>query len=118
MIVFKDRQFLFPRPIPFSKRDQLYEWVFSSIPKQSVLNGLNKDCSWEGGFNFPFTASWRHWAIDPNNCLDYHDSRQLRFIVDDTKLIGLRYKDGVCSWSVEEVDRLKSLINAFALGRC
>ena len=43
--------------------------------------------------------------------LKYHDSRQFRFISDNNKLTGLRCKDEINYFTVDEVNKIKKSLD-------
>ncbi len=87
----------------------LYEFAANVIARSkqtNFLQNLNIDPSVESGFFLPLNQAWSNFLLPLYPVFSYHDRRQLRFIHDGKYITGLRFKDSVPSWSVEEVREL------------
>jgi len=96
--------FILSNSFDASIREQIAYQVVQEL-KQTLPN-LSIDYSYESGFNLPLKGT--KWAVQDygtflNSIIKYHDSRQLRFCINDNKVIGLRFKDGIKYWSDQEV---------------
>jgi hypothetical protein len=96
--------------IQFSKSiDEKNKDIFvNSVLAICNLDGLKSDPSYEGGFNLPLTDDWLKKDLINKKYLQYHDSRQLRFVIDHNlnEIIGLRFKDGINYWTSYEMSTL------------
>ena len=105
--------------IVFSKgiNETLKKKFVYEVIKNCNLDKLGSDPSYEGGFNLPLTYEWFIKDLDNKEYLKYHDSRQLRFVKDNStyKIIGLRYKDGINYWTENEILLLKESIEKVLL---
>ena len=112
-------------PIPSSKTQILFvkpfdvklkDLIIKKVLETSDINGIRSDFSSEGGVNLPLGPEWAGLGIELKNkkYLDYHDSRQLRFMncpVDNNKIIGFRCKDGINYFTDEELTKIKKCID-------
>jgi len=73
-------------------------------------SNISENFSSEGGFELPITAIWLNKLRDNSTFVNYHNARQLRFIEDNSNLVGLRFKDNIVSWSSEEINLLTDII--------
>jgi hypothetical protein len=88
------------------------DYIVEQLIKNSDLEGMQSDPSWEGGINLPLTQEWFTLNLKNKQYLKYHDSRQFRFISDNNnKLTGLRCKDEINYFTVDEVDKIKKSLN-------
>jgi hypothetical protein len=98
-------------------RKEFAQFIIYKAKNNEILKEMNVDYSYESGFNFP--KIYDSDKIKNANAdyiyqtyIKYHDSRQLRFEFDSNKNIsGLRWKDSAITWTNEEVDELKKIIN-------
>ena len=107
-----------PIPIPVSQREALEEYTIRLSKRLCILSGLDKCSACEGGFTLPLTDSWKDYitnnpTIDPNNCLEYHNSRELRFVKDNDMLIGFCYRDDIKYWADHEIQDILLILNAY-----
>jgi hypothetical protein len=83
-----------------SIREQIADKVVQEL--KHTLPNLSIDYSYESGFNLPLKGTeWISQDYGPflNSIIKYHDSRQLRFCINNNQVIGLRFKDGIKYWS-------------------
>tara|TARA_B100001093_G_C26555399_1_gene896286 strand:- start:79 stop:843 length:765 start_codon:yes stop_codon:yes gene_type:complete len=97
-----------------ANKDQVTRNVIS-LSKNSILNGIGKCFSYEGGFILPLSILMKQ-AIRTQNkdnadYLQYHNSRDFRFVQENNKISGLRTKDSMRWWTNEETDEFIRLIN-------
>lgn len=106
---------------PFSKKDKsdVIEKVLQENNKINLLTNLAKNYSFEAGFTLPLTEEWTKCVINQNldysHLLKYHNYRDFRFIEDMDKIIGIRCKDMLRYWTLEEKIGLKTLIEKILL---
>ena len=105
-------QILFEKPFDV----KLKELIIKKVLETSDINGIRSDFSSEGGVNLPLGPEWVGSGIELKNkkYLDYHDSRQLRFmncLADNNKIIGMRCKDGINYFTDEELTKIKKCID-------
>jgi hypothetical protein len=100
--------------IPFPAH--LRESIMQSVIHRGEMNGLTANWSAERGFDLPLTAEWRgiiqgtrHFDLMP-----YHRTRQLRFKQKNDMIIGLRCKDDIPYWSLEELQKIKTLCDRYS----
>ncbi len=94
--------------IPF--HISLKEYVISKV----LLNNLKlkQNFSFEGGFELPLTNDWLNYEkLNNKHLLKYHNSRQVRFVIDNDYIIGLRLKDNINYMSDDELNEIITLIN-------
>ena len=113
--------FYFEKSFSKDKLISFYEKIFIECVKEPYkFKDLKKNYSAEGGFILPW-YELKSQMIDyyeKNNLnnlidlLDYHVSqRDFRFIENNNEIIGLRTKDNLMCWTIDEVQKLKNLIN-------
>ena len=80
---------------------------------KSVIPDIMVDPSCESGFYIEANAEWQEKLRNDPYWKDYHgNARQLRFAFpSDGYINSLQFKDGVVSWSDEEVSILIKTIN-------
>ena len=103
-------QILFVKPFDIKYKDL----IIKNIIETSNLDGIRSDFSSEGGVNLPLDLEWRSIELKNKKYLDYHDSRQLRFMncpYNDNKIIGIRCKDGINYFTDEELTKIKQCID-------
>lgn len=110
-------QILFVKPFD----EKLKDLIIKKVLETSDINGIRSDFSSEGGINLPLGSEWVSPCLELKNkkYLDYHDSRQLRFInchlehsvSDNNKIIGMRCKDGINYFTDEELTKIKECID-------
>ena len=103
-------QILFVKPFDIKLKDL----IIKKILETSNLDGIRSDPSSEGGINLPLNQEWISAELKNKKYLDYHDSRQLRFmncLSDNNKIIGIRCKDGINYFTDEELTRIKQCVN-------
>lgn len=111
--IYTNYTVLFDRPVPVSQCTALEEYVVNQAKKKNILSGLERSWACEGGFNLPITDEWKRIAIDIGGYFYRHSSRQLRFITQGNIITGLRYKDAVYNWSIDEINELVLLIKLY-----
>lgn len=105
-------QILFVKPFDVKLKDL----IIKKILETTNLDGIRSDFSSEGGINLPLGPEWVKSGLELKNkqYLDYHDSRQLRFMNcpdDNNKIIGIRCKDGINYFTDEELTRIKKCVD-------
>jgi len=95
--------------IHFSKSfDEKYkDEIVDKLIKMCNIDGMQRDPSFEGGINLPLTTSWYQVELQNKHYLDYHDSRQFRFISQYGKISGMRCKDEINYFTDEEINKIK-----------
>ncbi len=74
-------------------------------------SSLKESFSWEGGFELPISTQLELFYPDICSEIRNHSkTRQLRFVHNENKVVGLSFKDNIISWTQEEVDELLKLI--------
>lgn len=100
--------------IHFTKTfDEKYkDEIVDKLIKTCDIHGMRSDPSFEGGINLPLTPSWYQLKSNLQNgkYLDYHDSRQFRFISEYGKISGMRCKDEINYFTDEEINKIKKCI--------
>lgn len=81
-------------------------YVISRGKNTNLLQNINIDPSVESGFYLPLNQAWSDFLLPRYPVFSYHDRRQLRFIHDGRNITGLRFKDSIPSWSIEELKEL------------
>ena len=103
-------QILFVKPFDVKLKDL----IIKKIILISNLDGIRSDPSSEGGINLPLNQEWVRVELKNKKYLDYHDSRQLRFMNcsnDNNKIIGMRCKDGINYFTDEELTKIKEYVD-------
>jgi hypothetical protein len=97
--------------IHFTKTfDEKYKHeIVDQLIESCNIHGMQSDPSFEGGINLPLTPSWYQLKSTLKNgkYIDYHDSRQFRFISQYGKVSGMRCKDEINYFTDEEIDKIK-----------
>lgn len=99
------------KPFDISIRDQVAKHVVSILKEQL---DIRVNWSYECGFDLPLKGTpWttKDYGDFLNNIIKYHNSRQLRFYIDNDKVIGLRCKDEIPYWSDQEIQMVIDCIN-------
>ena len=99
--------------------EKLKDLIIKKVLETSNINGIRSDFSSEGGINLPLDPEWAGIELKNKKYLDYHDSRQLRFmnchiehsVSDNNKIIGMRCKDGINYFTDEELTKIKKCID-------
>lgn len=100
---------------PSDMCDSLITSVLNKIKvlNNPILSELQKNYSYEGGFELPLSNNY--FAANPditnNQHIKYHNTRQLRFVKQNGDIIGLRLKDNIPYWSEIELKELEKLIH-------
>jgi hypothetical protein len=84
--------------------------IVEKLIKKCNINGMKSDCSFEGGINLPLTQEWFQLKpkLQNKQYLDYHNSRQFRFISEQGKIIGMRCKDEINYITKDEMIKIKN----------
>ena len=98
--------FYFSYAIPVSMLYNFAAYVISRGKNTNLLQNINIDPSVESGFYLPLNQAWSDFLLPRYPVFSYHDRRQLRFIHDGRNITGLRFKDYIPSWSIEELKEL------------
>lgn len=94
-------------PFPISQKD----YVISKVIEKNL--NLKKNYSFEGGFELPLTENWLSCKeLNNKHLLKYHNSRQLRFVIDNNYVVGLRLKDSINYMSDDEITNIITSINS------
>tara|TARA_A100001015_G_C14372408_1_gene474764 strand:- start:11 stop:385 length:375 start_codon:yes stop_codon:yes gene_type:complete len=90
--------------------------VISYVIEKSKLD-LNSDPSCEGGFYLKLDSIWRDSVIKQNpeysDILNYHGTRSFRFVKNGNYIKGIRCKDNLRYWTIEEMNEIKNKVNDF-----
>ncbi len=88
--------------------------IVSKAQSNPILKGIRVDGSYESGFNLPKIDNETLKKANKESAyatyLKYHDSRQLRFGLEDGVIKCLNWKDSAQTWTPEEVAELKRII--------
>ena len=95
--------------IHFSKSfDEKYkDEIVDKLIDLCNIPGMKPDPSFEGGINLPLTTEWYQAELQNKKYLNYHDSRQFRFISQYGKVSGMRCKDEINYFSDKEINKIK-----------
>lgn len=95
-----------------SNMEKIIKNTLNLAKHSKILSEMTQNFSCEGGFQLPLTTEWcRRIASTPSSgLLQYHNARQLRFVMDNGSLTGLRLKDELPYWSHEELQELTQLL--------
>ena len=102
--------FIAVKPFPPQYKDELGFNVIQAARGTMLLNQLERNWSAEGGFELPLTNEWKK-KLEKNPYLMYHSARQLRYVVKDNFIVGLRCKDDIPYWTKPELMMVKLLID-------
>lgn len=95
-------------------RDTVMQKVLEINKKQQLLPNLGPNCSYERGFELPLPKELKtklhSIGLDPHNYMQYHNARQVRFVVKSGEITALRFKDSIRYWSTDELDKLENLL--------
>ena len=102
--------------INFTKsfNEQYKDEIVEKLIEMCNINGMQSDPSFEGGINLPLTSEWFQIKskLQNNRYLEYHDSRQFRFISQYGKVTGMRCKDEINYITDEEINKIKDCIES------
>lgn len=95
--------------IYFSKSfDEKYkDEIVEKLIEMCNIPRMQRDPSFEGGINLPLTHEWYQLQLQNKQYLDYHDSRQFRFISQYGQVSGMRCKDEINYFTDEEINKIK-----------
>lgn len=95
--------------IHFSKSfDEKYkDEIVDKLIEMCNIPGMKPDPSFEGGINLPLTTEWYQAELQNKKYLNYHDSRQFRFISQYGKVSGMRCKDEINYFTEDEINKIK-----------
>lgn len=94
--------------IPF--HISLKEYVINQVLLNNTI--LSQNYSYEGGFELELTSEWKS-RKDLNNIhlIKYHNARQIRFVIENDNIIGVRLKDNINYMTDDEIELIVRLIN-------
>jgi hypothetical protein len=100
------------QPFTEANRLRLAKAVVERAQAQKVLPGIQVDHSYERGFYIDATPEWRSRLSKFQYWVYAGNERQLRFGFERDGMIStLKWKDGIPSWSDDEVKILIEIIN-------
>lgn len=110
------RTYVLFEPFPESHRSMIIEAVLQLAKQRPLFQGLTRCFSYEGGFVMPKTPQWietltHHKDAQTRALWSYQTGRQLRFILEQNQVVGVRCKDDVFHFTDEELDGLVQLIH-------
>lgn len=118
-ILDNENRIIFSKPFFVKDKLNVIEKVLQENNKKNLLTNLAKNYSYEGGFTLPLTEEWTKCIVNQNpdysDLLKYHNCRDFRFVEDIDKIIGIRCKDMLRYWTVEEKIGLQNLIEKILL---
>ena len=95
-------------------KDIVMNKVVDLAENNTLLSNLKKNYSLEGGFELPLTPEWIHAINNQNESyriyLKYHNSRDFRFTTTGEQIDGIRVKDNMRCWTLDEKDELLRII--------
>jgi hypothetical protein len=114
MIPSKRSQVLF-EPFPESHKSMVMDVVLQLAKQHPWLKELRPCFSYEGGFMLSKTTEWieiltHHADAQTRTLWSYQEGRQLRFIIEQNQIVGVRCKDDVFHFTDEELDEIVLLI--------
>ncbi len=93
-------------PFHISLRDNVIKIILENN------KDLRENKSYEKGFEMPLTLDWISCKkLKNSHLLKYHSARQIRFVIDDDIIIGLRLKDDINYMTNKEIDNIINSIN-------
>lgn len=102
--------YYFDYAIPIMYKTNLTINVINSSIRSTILRNLNQSFSPDGGFQLPLTMEWKI-MLSSFPRLDLLNSRELLFMADNNFIIGLKLKEGIPSWSRDEIVEILKLCN-------
>ena len=103
---------------PESMKEIITRLVIIKIKELNLklLKDISYNYSCEGGIELPKTFEWvEYFDNHPNKFMSelskYQGSRQLRFIIQDSNIIGAVCKDSIILFTDEELDNITSIFN-------
>lgn len=94
---------VFSKSIPNNLTDELINYCVENLKHMN----LKENFSCERGFELPCKNKEEYNLVSPQR------TKQLRFVIRNNNNIALRYKDGIVSWSKDEVEHLRYFIENF-----
>jgi hypothetical protein len=103
--------FIKVKPFPSEYKELVMRNVLDNGNTSRYFSGnLSLNFSSEQGFELPLTNSWLDKLRD-NEYIKYHNARQIRFVIKNNMIIGLRCKDDINYWTTEEKMMIQQLID-------
>lgn len=94
---------VFSKPISTSLTDDLIKYCTTNLKSMDLCENFSA----ERGFELSCKNNEEYKLVSPQ------PSKQLRFIKINNNIVALRYKDGVISWTKDEVENLRYFIENF-----
>lgn len=94
---------VFSRPIPSNLTEELIKYCRINLKSMDLCENFSA----ERGFELPCKNKEEYNLVSPQS------SKQLRFVIRNNNNIALRYKDGIVSWTKDEVEHLRYFIENF-----
>ncbi len=103
---YNHRKIKFKNPVKLSDKEFFMVKVIEKAKKNSVIRDLELYYGDEGGFKLPMSSIWRKtYGLRD-------DYRELKFMIDDDMIVGLRFIDDKPVWTYDEVDELLDIIES------
>jgi hypothetical protein len=111
-----NRSYVKFEPFPESHRSMITDSVLQMAKYDPLFKDLTQCFSHEGGFVLPKTPEWveilsTHKDAQTRSLWSYQPGRQLRFILEQDQIVGVRCKDDVFHFTDEELDGMVRLIH-------
>ena len=103
---YKHHKIKFDKYISIDSREEFMVKVAKIAKKTKILKKIELSFSNEGGFKLPMTDEWERYLED-----DDVEDRELEFIIEDDKIKGLIFTEGISTWSKDEVEELLEIID-------
>lgn len=98
-------------PFPMEYKEYVIRNVFDDSSHYKFFNELKPVLSNDLGFQLPITNEWRTKLVN-NDYIKNHNSRQIEFVDSNYNTIGLRCKDNISYWNIDELYKIKHLVDA------
>jgi hypothetical protein len=102
--------FYFNNALPIQLKLDFMIKVINKARNNNILRLLDQNFSSDGGFQLPITHEWKIVLYNYSNSR-YHNFRELHFISTDEYVIGVRTKDAIPYWTIDEINNLLSICN-------
>ncbi len=103
---YNHRKIKFKNPVKLSDKEYFMVKVIEKAKKNSVIRDLELYYGDEGGFKLPMSSIWRKtYGLRD-------DYRELKFMIEDNMIVGLRFIDDKPVWTYDEVDELLDIIES------
>ena len=102
--------FYFNNALPVQFKLDFMVKVINKARNNNILRLLDQNFSSDGGFQLPITNEWKIVLYSYTHA-HYHNFRELNFISTKEYIIGVRTRDAIPYWTINEINSLLEICN-------